>query len=99
MAKTPLEVSVEVPIESIKYLVSAPISVLFFSTHRLPPQGDKGTVLLHSMQGQKTSRIVIFLPCLLFLMQKVKQYSDDETLDVDLTNLELTVCCSFFFLS
>lgn len=48
MALNPLEVSMEVPITGIKYLVPAPTSALF-STHRLPPQGDKGTVSLDSM--------------------------------------------------
>jgi len=74
MAQNPLEVSVEVPIESIKYLVSAPISVLFFSTHRLPLQGDEGTALLCSLQGQKTSRIVFYLSFMVILKQKWIKY-------------------------
>lgn len=76
MAQNPLEVSMEVPITSIKYLVSGPISVLFFSTHRLPPQGDKGTVLLDSMQGQKTCRTMgFFISSPLILEQKLIKYS------------------------
>lgn len=76
MAQNPLEVSMEVPITGIKYLVSAPISVLCFCTHRLPPQGDKGTVLLDSMQGQKTCRTrAFFTSCPLILEQKRIKYS------------------------
>ena len=44
MARNPLELSMEVPITGIEYLVSAPMFTLCFATHRLPLQGDKGTV-------------------------------------------------------
>lgn len=59
MVQNALEVSMEVPITDIKYLASTPLSVLF-TTRRLPPQGDKGTVLVpDSTQGQKTRPILI----------------------------------------
>ncbi len=74
MAQNPLEVSMEVPITGIKYLVSAPISVLF-STHRLPPQGDKGTELLDSMQGQKTCRTRGFFSSSPFILKQKFQFA------------------------